>query len=184
EAFIAKNIKAGFRATGIWPWNRQQGLRSPSLLENATKGSILKPTKSGVALETPKTKKVTFSTPELWKTPIMAVDLTLQLAQITTANKGNRTQRMLFRKIEKAFNLKDLKVAILETENEALKAELWDLRHKKKKKVELSPNTKFAGIRAVARSRRGDDDVDDSFIEESEVDLVDETASCIVVSLE
>ncbi|KAM7220906.1 hypothetical protein V8F06_003630, partial [Rhypophila decipiens] len=46
--------------------------------------------------------------------------------------------------------------------------ELWDLKHKKKKKVELSPNSKFAGVRAVARARRGDPDIDDSFIGESE----------------
>ncbi|KAM7186273.1 hypothetical protein V8F33_011869, partial [Rhypophila sp. PSN 637] len=153
EAFTPKNIKSGFRATGIWPFNRQKGLRSPLLLENTTKRSILKPTKSGVAPVTPKPKKVVFTTPGPWKTPMKAINLTIQLGQINVANKGNRMQRSLFRKVEKAFDLKDLKVAILETENEALKAELWDLKHKKKK-VELSPNSKFAGVRAVARARR------------------------------
>jgi len=42
---------------------------------------------------------------------------------------------------------------MLETENEALKKRLWDLEHKKKEKVVISPSRKFSDIEDIMRSR-------------------------------
>ena len=126
-------------------------------------------------------KKVTFHDPGPWKTPNKVVDLTLQLAKLNIANKGSREQRLLFRKVEKAFDLKDLSIAMLKTENEALKARLWDLEHKKRKKVEITPNSKFARIRHLRRSRRADPDYSSCTSEESDVSSLDETQSCIEI---
>ena len=72
--------------------------------------------------------------------------------KLTIAKKGTRTQRLLFKKVGKAFDEKDMKVVMLETENEALKKRLWD-QENKKKKVVISPNRKFAEIKDIMRSR-------------------------------
>ena len=83
--------------------------------------------------------------------------------------------------MEKAFNEKDLKVVMLETENEALKKRLWDLENKKKKKVPISPNRKFAEIKDIMQSRGEFVEEEDSTSEESGSKIGGETEDCIVV---
>ncbi|KAM7211769.1 hypothetical protein V8F06_012836 [Rhypophila decipiens] len=109
------------------------------------------------------------------------MEMTVQLTQLNLGKKGDRSQRQLFRKVEKAFDKKDMAMAMLQAKCEAIEARLWDLEHKKRKKVELTPNSKFANIQAVRRSRHRDPDFEDSFSELSDVESVDSTLSCIYV---
>ncbi|KAF7912529.1 uncharacterized protein EAF01_001550 [Botrytis porri] len=76
------------------------------------------------------------------------------------------TRRLLFRKIIKGFDAKDYE--LLEAENKIRKLEyqLDEALPRKRRKVVVSPNSKFAGIRAIRRTQieAGDreDEVDDS----------------------
>ncbi len=78
--------------------------------------------------------------------------LQAQGAPRTTVGKGwinnlaNRrqdlsTRRLLFRKVEKAFDEKDFELARLQQENEVLRAKLEATTKTKKKKVVPDPNT-------------------------------------------
>jgi len=183
-ALREENLLAGWRATGMWPINKQKPLRSPLLLENQQQQKNRVPTKKAqarVAQAPPKPPRKVVDSQGVWKTPHAALDLTAQFATLTIAKKGTKMQRVLFKKVEKAFNEKDLKVVMLETENEALKKRLWDLENKKKKKVPISPNRKFAEIKDIMRSRGEFVEEEDSTSEESGSEIGGETEDCIVV---
>ena len=67
--------------------------------------------------------------------------------------KFSPTHRMLFRNVENALDEKDFELAIKQRENDYLKTELELLKSKKKKKVDIDPNTKFAGIKAIRKAQ-------------------------------
>ncbi|KAM7192614.1 hypothetical protein V8F33_008225 [Rhypophila sp. PSN 637] len=184
DALTEKNIKSAWRATGMWPINRQKPLRSPLLLENQLAKSGVAPVKMKEATTPPTTSNRLRKVVDdygVWKTPRKALDLAAQFATLTIAKKGTKSHRVLLQKVGKAFDEKDLKVVMLVTENEALKNRLWDLENKKRKKVPISPNRKFAEIEDIMRSRGGILDNDNGFSTTSESEIGGETEDCIVV---
>jgi len=192
NAITPSNIKAGWAVTGLWPVRLSKPLASPLLLENSNAGkeASIKPQDNSPPAKAP------FSLPLRVRgplgpmlTPRRAEDLKRALNTMEKDHDINiRTSRLLKRKITKGFDEKDYRVAMLEEENKALKARLEALRPKKRKKVELSPNSKFADIEAIRRAQIKAGAVEESLIEgeqESDEDSEASTAegSCIVVAV-
>ena len=76
------------------------------------------------------------------------------LRQLRTTFKVNRTARLLFSKVEKAFNFKDYTIASQAKEIAELRARLEEAKPKRRKKVHLNPNTIFAGIKDIVRAKK------------------------------
>ncbi len=69
----------------------------------------------------------------------------------------------------------------------SLEAQVESLKSRKRKKVKLSPNSKFASINAIRKAQIEAGVVDDSLIDDSEVSELDSEASiaegsCIFVT--
>ena len=95
--------------------------------------------------------------------------------------QDHTTRRMLFNKLKKGIDLKDTLLATQKVRIEALEQELEDKRPKKRKKVEISPNSKFADIAAIRRTQLAVQGVE---IESSESEASgdsDSSVSCIFV---
>jgi len=98
----------------------------------------------------------------------------------------NRTARLLFSKVEKAFNFKDYTIASQAKEIAELRARLEEAKPKRRKKVHPNPNTIFAGIEDIVRAKKQQGevvDVDSSDLDSSSGHESDSGSSdCIVVA--
>ena len=64
------------------------------------------------------------------------------------------TERLLFRKIEKAFDQKDYTIAFQKREIEQLQATVERLKPTQRKKVVPDPNSEFATIEAIWKAQQ------------------------------
>ncbi|KAJ3552019.1 hypothetical protein NPX13_g11219 [Xylaria arbuscula] len=183
DAFTLSNILSGWRATGLWPVSVRHPLLSPLLLKKPLQKAPMNlkdvPTNSQVnnLLESTdlEAEKV------VWSTPRHSQDLRRQLDIYTTTTKGSTTQRLLFSKVKKAFVEKDTQLAFERRENEAWKAKFEAAIPRKRKKVELSPQSKFASIEDIRRGQIAAGDVVDASSDSIGSDLTSEAEDCIVV---
>ncbi|GAB0139100.1 putative DDE endonuclease domain-containing protein [Epichloe bromicola] len=182
QALSASNIKGGWKATGLWPVSVAKPLLSPLLLENSNKG------KEG-ANNAPSAFKSPFATHDwqsetsqiAWSTPRRPKDLKVQVVQFNQLDDDVPTKRLLFKKMTKGFYEKYGLLAKAQLQIQALETQLEAVRPKKRKKVETSPNSRFANIKAIRRAQlevhateNGESDGKESTV--SEID-----DSCIVV---
>ena len=147
ESITPSNIKLGWRITGLWPVSIAKPLMSPLLLENSNKSTnpiLPKPqetlirhpeiSSTSIGLQTPKGRK----------------DLYLQIRILAGGSHDQLpTQRLLFRKVIKGIDEKEYelwKAYIIIKELEERLEHMWP---SKKRKVQISPNSKFATIRAI-----------------------------------
>ena len=98
--------------------------------------------------------------------------------QINTVSRlGNLdlpTQRQLFWKITKGFDEKDFALAEAELRIQQLEAKVEELQPRKRRKVQMSPNSRFANIRAV---RQAQIEAGGAKIEEEDSDLSEDSTS-------
>jgi hypothetical protein len=87
----------------------------------------------------------------------------------------------LFRKVEKAFDQKDSKLARLRQENEALKIQLEVARPSRRKKVVTDPNVQFATIEQIHQAQIDAGRIVEPMVEKSESESTELEASCIQV---
>ncbi len=87
----------------------------------------------------------------------------------------------MFRKVEKAFDQKDVKLAQLQQENKALKAQLEAAQPSKRKRVKTDPNILFASIEQVHKAQIEAGRIEGTVAEESGSESGGSMASCIVV---
>ncbi|KAJ6436625.1 endonuclease/exonuclease/phosphatase [Purpureocillium lavendulum] len=155
QALTVSNIKGGWKATGLWPVSVAKPLLSPLLLENSNK-------RKNDAKNTHTAFRSPFSTSEwqtdasqiAWSTPKRPQDLKVQVLQFNQLDDDVPTKRLLFRKITKGFDEKDGLLAKAQLQIQALETQLPAVKPKKRKRVETSPNSRFADIEAVQRRRR------------------------------
>ncbi|KAF6809209.1 transposase [Colletotrichum plurivorum] len=169
----------------MWPVNVAKPLLSPLLLENTTtpaKGSKEgteghSDVKSGEqwALDTSAIR---------WSTPRKRQELQGHFELFSKLDNDVSTQRLLFRKVEKAWDERDYQLAVAERKIVALQVEVDVSRARKRKKVKMSPNSKFANIVAIRRAQIEAGEVDDSSNESSASNNPSEHGSCIVVASE
>lgn len=184
EAITSKNIRSGWKASGCWPVSMAKPLMSRLLLENSQQTvrneaiprsidrsryrTIFEARKNGTRVP--------------WSTPKKARDLLDQLAQFSSLKSPCGTQRILFRKLTKGFDEKDHALAYALQRIEALETQLAAQKPQKRKKVEMSPNSKFAGIEAIYRAENGDGEVDDDLSEGEASNVSNDVQECIFVA--
>ena len=117
----------------------------------------------------------------VWKTPQKVSDLTVQLAQLNINSTARRHRRTLFRKVERAFNRKEFEITTLQRKVDSLMAELDNKKGGRRKKVEMSPNSKFASIKEIKRAQRLAEPVTESSDESECSDSSEMIESCIEV---
>lgn len=117
-----------------------------------------------------------------WTTPTKTTEMRTQLVKLTQQIKPTSTQRLLFQKVSKAFDNKDFDLALLQRENEALRAQLEAIKPRKRKKVKTSPNSKFANIKSIRKAQLEAGYVEDQSVESSASENPSEAGSCIVVA--
>jgi len=119
----------------------------------------------------------------LWSTPRKAQELRDQLTLFRRLEEGQSTQRLLFRKVEKAFDEKDIQLAIANQKVRSLEAQLEAARPKKRRKVKTSPNSKFANIEAIRRAQIEAGEVENEPDESDGSEIPGDEADCIIVGV-
>ena len=184
EALSGQNIRSGWRAAGLWPVSMAKPLLSPLLVGNTSY------TTSDPAKAEPEGSSRAFYTPRdtirgsdiIWSTPRKSVEFKEQVRLANLLEENTVTQRQLFRKVRKAFDRKDVQVAVLERQVEALQAQLEAARPRKRRKVDLSPNSRFATIEDIQRTQMAVGEAEITSDEESDSEI-SEAGSCIVVAV-
>jgi ABC-type antimicrobial peptide transport system ATPase subunit len=69
-----------------------------------------------------------------------------------TETTDSVTARVLFRKVAKGLDKKDFVIVQQKLRIKQLEAKIVQLEPRKRRKVQLSPNSKFASIRAIIRA--------------------------------
>lgn len=178
EASItAENIKAGWKATGQWPVTMYKPLMSRLLLENSNKD--LETTTAGNLETSWNTSISSFD----WYTPKAGKELRLQVD--TMARFGHDdlpTRRLLFRKAIKAFDQKDFALGQAEMRIQQLEAKLNQLQPRKRRKVQTSPNSRFANIRAIQEAQISAGNQEIVAIDSDSADDSESTEDCIEAS--
>lgn len=169
EALSERNIRSGWKAGGLWPVNMSKPLMSRHLLsnndgfgQNNGPDIIQQPlTAKGATLEDYGHVVHNISTPK------KARELR---AHLRPTGEATPTERLLFRKLEKAFDQRDYTIAIQTREIEMLKATIERMKPTKRKKVIPEPNSVFARIEEIheAQVEAGRFDSEDSEEEEEE----------------
>ncbi|KAK1852830.1 transposase [Colletotrichum chrysophilum] len=182
-ALTSKNIISGWKWTGLWPVSMARPLMSPLLLENTSTpakpaGQVCKGLSDGKASE--KWAADTSAVP--WSTPKKRDELQDQFSLFSKLDNDEHTQRLLFRKVQKGFDEKAYQLAVAQRKIEALQAEVDASRARKRKKVKMSPNSKFADIEAIRRAQIEAGELESSTDESSESENPSDSESCIVVA--
>ena len=158
-------------------------LRSPLLLENSNRAPdgdnplhLTQTSASGLPGQpTTTTKEVEI------QTPYKKVELWGHLINLAIRRRDLSIRRLVSKKVEKAFDDKDFKLAHLQQEVEALKVQLEAARPSRRKRVVPDPNKKFASIEQVHRAQIEVGRIEESGNEESGSESSESGASCIVV---
>jgi 4-hydroxybenzoate polyprenyltransferase len=161
QSLIPKNIKAGWKATGLWPINMAKPLMSRLLLENSNNDSA--PAPKDLIREEGLVWNENISAIQ-WETPRKARDVRLQADIITRLGETDLpTRRQLFKKLAKGWDEKDYALAQAELRIKQLEAKIEGSQPKKRRKVRVSPNSKFASVRAikVAQIEAGDREIEE-----------------------
>jgi 4-hydroxybenzoate polyprenyltransferase len=178
-----KNICSGWKATGLWPVTMAKPLLSPLLLENSNKPAILlaEAGTPGTAGSVAIPQGGLQGSQVVWSTPRKAQDLRRSLNVLNHQVQPTTTRRLLFRKLQKAIDEKDVQLATSLQKIKSLEAQVEAGKRKKRKKVKTSPNSKFANIEAIYRAQVEAGEVENSPDESSESDIPSEAGDCIVV---
>ena len=119
-----------------------------------------------------------------WSTPRKRDELRDQFSLFSKLDIDTPTQRLLFRKVQKGFDGKAYELAIAYRKIEVLQAQVDASRARKRRKVKISPNSKFADIEAIRRTQIEVGEVDDNSDESSDLENPSDLEECIVVASE
>ncbi|KAF6811239.1 transposase [Colletotrichum musicola] len=184
-ALTKQNIISGWKYTGLWPKNMSRPLLNPLLRENTTtpaKQSEEVP--KGVSHADASIILASQSSAVLWSTPRRRDELRDHFTLYNKLDGDVTTRRLLFQKVAKGWDEKDHQLAVAQRKIEALEAEVAVTRARKRKKVKMSPNSKFADIVAIRRAQIDAGDVDDDSDKSGDPDYPRDDASCIIVVVE
>jgi len=170
EALTESNIKAGWKATGLWPINMAKPLMSKLLLKNSNQSPTPKLTSRNSDVRTSQKPILEDFSDEqvVWSTPRKSIEYREQARQFGQLVKAMPTDKLFLRKVGKAMDEKDFELAICKRRIEALEAELDRIQRTKRRKVELDLNTQFANIKTISAAQRavGRNPAEDSDSEE------------------
>ena len=126
-------------------------LMSRLLLENSNK---TKETASDIQRTPYSTSQLLIDSSQVqWSTPRKSRELRDQIQIFTKLDTDSSTNKLLFRKITKAFDEKDSLLAATEQRVNQLEKQLEAAQPKKRKRVRTSPNSKFVNIEAIRKAQ-------------------------------
>jgi hypothetical protein len=177
EALSAKIIKAGWKATGLWPKSMAKPLLSPLLLENSNaRINTLQASQSESRPSRIDSPLVILSTPR------KSIEIKAQVTRFQSLDTSNpSTQRLLFRKIIKGFEEQESVLADHSYRIQSLEVQLEKARPRKRMKVRTSPNSKFADISDIRRAQIAAGDVQSREEDREEGNESDSTLDCILI---
>ncbi|TKW51934.1 hypothetical protein CTA1_10089 [Colletotrichum tanaceti] len=109
-------------------------------------------------------------------------DLSGQLKLFTELENSSTTQRLLFMKVKKGFGEQAYSLATAQQKLELLQAQINNSTVRKRRAVQLDPNTKFANIKDIQKAQVKAGEKEDIPAESSDSDNPSEAGSCIVVA--
>jgi hypothetical protein len=179
DGLTISNIKSGWKASGLWPVSSAKPLMSRLLLENSNKAKE----KMAEMQNTPysASQLLADSSQVQWSTPRKARELRDQIQIFTKLDTDLSTNKLLFRKITKAFDEKDSLLATAERRVDHLERQLEVARPKKRKRVRTSPNSKFVDIDAIWQAQNEANGVEIEEDDEEESTGSESEKSCIEV---
>ena len=177
EALSAKIIKAGWKATGLWPKSIAKPLLSPLLLEisNSTVSTLQAPQSFDRTLGIDSLQVVL-------STPRKSAEIKAQVARFEALEENHTsTQRLLFRKIIKGFEEQESVLADHDYRIRSLEAQLEEARPRKRMKVRTSPNSRFADITKIRKAQIAAGEAIPDQEDEEEANESDSTLDCILI---
>jgi len=149
------HIRNGWRGTGLWPVNMAKPLMSRLLVENTNKtaSSANSGTTNGFRRSELVSQDSIMAKGYLLATPLASRDVRAMLANYDLQEHSISTQRILFRKVSKAYDEKDWQLESVLRENQKLKDQLEATAPTKRRRVETSPNSRFVDIAAIQRAQ-------------------------------
>ncbi|PWI64474.1 hypothetical protein PCL_09629 [Purpureocillium lilacinum] len=118
---------------------------------------------------------------QIWSTPTRPQDLKVQVLGFNQLDDDVPTKRLLFRKITKRFDEKNGLLAKAQLQIQALETQFAAVKPKKRKRVETSPDSRFAEIEAVRRAQDEVKAAENKDSDGTEAELTDIGDDCIVV---
>ncbi|KID59616.1 transposase, partial [Metarhizium hybridum] len=185
QALSSSNIKGGWKASGLWPVSIAKPLLSRLLLENNNKGKRNAPNAAD-SLKTPLSIKSwpSEASQVAWTTPRKSKDLKAQVLHFSQLESDMPTKRLLFRKITKGFDEKDSLLAKAQLQIQALETQLEAARPKRRRKVETSPNSRFADIKAIQHAQEKANVAENNKEDGEESEISENEKNCIVVQVD
>jgi BMFP domain-containing protein YqiC len=119
-----------------------------------------------------------------WATPKGSVDLRKAASLFQRLpHTGMATQRQLFRNLVKGFEVKEVELASTQQKVHILEAQLEKKQPRKRKKVAVSPNSKFVTIREVNKVQELADRLNTLDLVSSDEGDASSELSCIEVKI-
>jgi hypothetical protein len=140
EGLTPKTIKSGWRASGIYPWNPQKGLRSSQVKTKAITNPPSPPSPNHDDID-------------VLATPKSHHDVYHMIQSLDNGHMTQRETQAILRKAGKRIGQLAAQNAVSESKIRSLEAQLEELRGPKtRKRVVVDPNTKFANIDAIKKA--------------------------------
>ncbi|TIC89448.1 Tripeptidyl-peptidase SED1 [Colletotrichum higginsianum] len=179
-----QNIRSGWKWTGLWPVSMAKPLMSSLLLPTTPKPSAssdqVSKGQSGGKEGKEAEGWASASSAVVWSTPRKMKDLAGQLKLFTELENDAFTQRLLFRKVKKGFSEQAYELATAQHKLELLQAQVTNTAARKRRTVQIDPNTKFANIEDIQKAQIEAGEKEDITDESSDSDTPSEAESCIV----
>ncbi|KAF6825092.1 transposase [Colletotrichum plurivorum] len=152
------------------------------LLENSNKATNPETPADGKQASNPTIDLDIDTSQIIWSTPRKSVELKDQVAVYSSLQDVDKpTSRLLFKKITKAFDEKVSQLATAAIRIEGLEARLEAAKPRKRRKVKMSPNSKFADIEAIHKAQLESGDIEAVEVESdasSEPEIIQECIVC------
>ncbi|KAL8296578.1 hypothetical protein RB600_001864 [Gaeumannomyces tritici] len=184
EALIALNIKAGWRASGLWPRNIAKPLMSRFVLNNFSLDSQRSEIQQAAEDNRAKRRSTILSQASQvpWETPKRSRKLATQISFIQARIPASPTTRLFFRKLQKSYSTREYDLATAHQKIRQLEAQLEAQRPCKRRRVATDPNETFVDIRRVAETRGAVEEEMDAAFESPENSDQELALSCIEVA--
>ncbi|EFQ36811.1 transposase, partial [Colletotrichum graminicola M1.001] len=161
EASITtKNTTSGWKSAGLWPVSSRRPL-SNFLVSKAS--STHQEDQQSSQPRSQQLDEAASIVP--WSTPHRSADLRHQLHQLVQLGKDGldtHTLRRPSRKMQKSWDNQASRLVLLKQQFQHIQAHLDNQRQRKRKKVPLSPNSRFAAVAHIQQARQSPDDSIDS----------------------
>jgi 4-hydroxybenzoate polyprenyltransferase len=177
KALSVEIIKNGWKVSRLWPKSIAKPLLSPLLLENSNQEVNAPQASQSIA-----SLLANDSLLILLSTPRKSTEIKAQVARYQDlGTKDSFTQILLFRKIVKGFKEQESTLAAQSYKIQSLEVQLEKARPRKRIKVRMSPNSKFADISSIQKTQIKASETEIEQEEEDSSNNSDSTLDCILV---